>query len=99
MAEWMDIARWNECAQMARPGIIFELKNSQGQSLFSSCTGKVPATPFGWTSPPVLFRAVTQPKPEHSAPMPPPVGAGGRFGHGRALCSVITALVPVIALR
>jgi hypothetical protein len=74
MSEWMAIAQWQECQKMARPGIIFELKNAEGQSLFTPCIAQLPATPFGWKSPPVMFRAVVAPKPQHSTPMPPPRG-------------------------
>jgi len=30
--------------------------------------------PFNWKSPPVKFRVVALPKPEHSEPLPPPKG-------------------------
>jgi hypothetical protein len=30
--------------------------------------------PFNWKSPPTMFRAVAQPKPQHSTPLPPPKG-------------------------
>ena len=36
MGEWMAIAQWHECEQMARPGIVFELRNSEGQSLITA---------------------------------------------------------------
>ena len=72
MSEWMAIAQWHDCEKLARPGIIFELKNSEGQSLFAICSERLPPTPFDWKSPPVVFRAVPQPKPQHSAPMPRP---------------------------
>jgi hypothetical protein len=74
MSEWMAIARWQECQELARPGIIFELKNAEGQSLFTPCVPQVPAVPFDWKSAPVVFRAVAAPKPQHSTPMPPPKG-------------------------
>jgi hypothetical protein len=71
MSEWMAIAQWHECAKMARPGIIFELRNEQGQSLFTRCVAALPAIPSDW-APAVRFRAVAEPKPEHSAPIPSP---------------------------
>ena len=43
MGEWMAIAQWHECEQMARPGIVFELRNSEGQSLFTPCVAQLPA--------------------------------------------------------
>jgi hypothetical protein len=70
MSEWVSIAQWHECNKMARPGIVFELKNVEGQTLLTECTARVPATPIGWKSPPVLFRAVPLPMPQHSTPMP-----------------------------
>ena len=54
----MAIAQWHECKGMARPGIVFEVKNAEGQTLLTECTAQVPPTPFGWKSPPVVFRAV-----------------------------------------
>jgi hypothetical protein len=72
MSEWITIEQWHECKKMARPGIVFELKNIEGQTLLSECTPQLPPTPFGWKSPPILFRAVALPKPQHSTPMPRP---------------------------
>ena len=60
MGEWMAIAQWHECEKMARPGIIFELRNSEGQSLFTPCVAQLPPTPFDWKSPPVMFRAIAR---------------------------------------
>jgi hypothetical protein len=68
----MAIAQWQQCQQMARPGIIFELQNAEGLSLFTQCAEAVPDTPFDWKSPPVRFRAIKQPPPLHSDPLPPP---------------------------
>jgi hypothetical protein len=72
MNEWMTIAQWHECEEMTRPGIVFELKNAEGRTILSPCVAEVPAKPFDWKSPPLMFRAVDAPKPEHSTPMPPP---------------------------
>ena len=58
MGEWIAIAQWHECEQMARPGIVFELRNSEGQSLITPCVAQLPPTPFDWKSPPVMFRTV-----------------------------------------
>jgi hypothetical protein len=74
MGEWMAIAEWQRCLEMARPGIVFEMRNAAGQSLFTPCVPVVPSTPFDWTSPPLKFRAVREAPPEHSAPIPPPKG-------------------------
>jgi len=70
MSEWMTISQWHECKTMAQPGIAFELKNAEGQTLLAECTAQVPPTPLGWRSPPILFRTVRLPKPQHSTPMP-----------------------------
>jgi hypothetical protein len=74
MGEWMAIAQWHECEQMARPGIVFELRNSEGQSLITPCVAQLPPTPFDWKSPPVMFRTVPAPPPQRSTPMPAPRG-------------------------
>jgi hypothetical protein len=72
MSDWMAIAHWQECERMARPGIVFELQNAEGLSLFTPCTPTVPAMPFAWKSPPVRFRAVAEASARHSDPIPPP---------------------------
>ena len=72
MGEWLAISQWHECQRLARPGLIFEIRNSEGQSLFTPCVVKLPAMPFDWKSPPVMFRAIETPKPQRSTPMPPP---------------------------
>jgi hypothetical protein len=72
MSEWMAIAQWHECEKMTRPGVVFELKNAEGRTMLSPCVAQVPAKPFDWKSPPVMFRAVDAPKPQRSTPMPPP---------------------------
>lgn len=74
MSEWLAIAEWHRCAEMARPGIIFEIRNAEGRSLFTPCVQSLPKPPFDWKSPPVQFRAVAEEKPEHSTPIPPPKG-------------------------
>lgn len=69
--DWIDFDRWPECRAMERPGIVFEVENAEGQSLLTPCT--VPLElPFDWTSAPTRFRPVEVPKPQHSAPLPPP---------------------------
>jgi hypothetical protein len=72
MSEWMAIDQWHRCVDMARPGIVFEIRNSEGQSLFTPCVMPLPRMPFDWKSAPLRFRVVPEPKPEHSSPLPGP---------------------------
>lgn len=72
MSEWLEIEQWRRCAEMARPGILFEIGNAEGQSLFTPCVQPLPAAPFDWRSPPTRFRVVAEPKPERSSPLPKP---------------------------
>jgi hypothetical protein len=72
MGEWIAIALWQQCTQMAKPGFVFEVRNAEGQSLFTPCVRPLPAPPHDWTSPPKEFRRVPEPQPEHSAPAPAP---------------------------
>jgi len=74
MAEWIAIAQWKDCVQMARPGIIFEVRNAEGQSLFTPCVNPLPPMPFDWKSPPLMFRAIPEPAAQRSTPIPPPKG-------------------------
>lgn len=57
---------------MARPGVVFEIRNAEGLSLFTPCAVPLPPMPFDWKSAPVRFRAVAEAAPEHSAPIPAP---------------------------
>jgi hypothetical protein len=69
--DWLDFDRWPECIEMQRPGIVFEVVNADGLNVLTNCT--VPLElPAGWTSPPLRFRAVAEPTPGHSSPLPPP---------------------------
>ena len=72
MGEWMSIAEWPDCRRLERPGIIFELRNRDGQSLFTRCVATMPELPFDWTSPAEKFRLVPEAEPVHSAPLPVP---------------------------
>jgi hypothetical protein len=72
MGEWLSIEDWPECRRFERPGIVFELANRDGQSLFTPCVQPLPEIPFDWASPPGKFRAVAEPEPVHSAPLPEP---------------------------
>ena len=74
VSEWLAIDQWHMCRTMERPGIIFELRNAEGQRMFTQCTETLPAAPFDWTSSAVTFRAVREPPPKRSAPIPEPKG-------------------------
>jgi hypothetical protein len=56
ISEWLAISDCQRCVDMARPGVIFEIRNDTGQSLFTPCQAK----PFDWKSPPIMFRAVPE---------------------------------------
>jgi hypothetical protein len=70
MFDWISIDHWAECASMERSGIVFEIRNAHGQTLFTACVPEVPNAPFDWTGPPIEFRAVPQPPIRHSSPLP-----------------------------
>jgi hypothetical protein len=72
MGEWLAFVQWPQCQEMARPGIVFEVQNDAGQSLFTPCVVPLGELPFDWKSPPVRFRAISEPPPRHSAPLPRP---------------------------
>ena len=74
MSDWIAIADWQRCVEMARPGIVFEIRNAAGQSLFTPCVLPLPPLPFDWTSAAVEFRAIPEAAPQHSSPLPPPKG-------------------------
>jgi hypothetical protein len=73
MGEWVTIDQWHQCRAMARPGIIFEIQNAAGQSMFTPCVSPMPSAPFDWRSPPLRFRAIKEPPAERSGPIPLPV--------------------------
>ncbi|PVE26198.1 hypothetical protein DC522_00030 [Microvirga sp. KLBC 81] len=71
MSDWINFDQWHDCAQMERPGFVFEVKNKEGQSLLTTCT--VPLQlPFDWKSPPACFRLIEAPEPRRSNPIPKP---------------------------
>jgi hypothetical protein len=72
MDGWIDMERWRECKEMQRPGYVFELRNAEGQSLFTPCTSGPPQLPFDWKARPTMFRVVPEQPPQHSSPMPLP---------------------------
>ena len=78
MGEWISIERWQECHQLARPGIIFEISNAEGKTMFTPCVVPLPPVPFQWKSAPVRFRAIPEPPPQHSSPLPAPSKGNGR---------------------
>jgi hypothetical protein len=71
MSEWIDFARWDECRLMERPGYVFEVVNSEAQSLLTDCT-LVLEVPGEWSSPPARFRLVPAPPLRRSDPIPGP---------------------------
>ena len=72
VSDWVAIEQWSECVRMERPGIVFEIRNRAGQSLFTPCVTPLPEMPFDWTSAPVEFRPVPEEPPRHSTPIPLP---------------------------
>ncbi len=72
--DWRPMQDWRQCVQLARPGLIFEIRNAEGLSLFAECSETPPAAPWDWKSPPVEFRPIAEPTPRHSTPMPKPAG-------------------------
>jgi hypothetical protein len=90
MSEWIEIERWPECVHLARPGVVFEIRNGDNQSLFTPCVVPLPPVPFDWKSPPLRFRSIPEPLPRHSDPIPAPAdrnrsSASDRSGLQRAL--------------
>lgn len=72
MDAWMPIEDWWRCAQLERPGMVFEIRNAEGQSLFTHCVQPAPAAPFDWKVPAIEFRMVPETPPQHSDPLPAP---------------------------
>lgn len=70
MSEWIPIEQWFECVRMERPGIVFEVRNRDGQSLLTHCVVPLPEVPFDWTSPAEWFREVPERPAVHSDPLP-----------------------------
>lgn len=67
---WLPISEWGRCAELVRPGFIAELRNAEGQSLFTPCAPEVPKGPFDWASPASEFRVILEPTSTHSGPLP-----------------------------
>ena len=72
MVDWIPIDQWAECARLERPGIVFEVRNAQGQTLLTACTPEKPQAPFDWTGPALEFRPVPEAPAKHSSPLPGP---------------------------
>jgi len=72
MSDWIDVGQWQRCFEMAQPGIVFEIRNADGQSLITPCVAAMPSLPFDWKSAPVQFRAIVEPAAQHSTPLPEP---------------------------
>ena len=86
MGEWIAIAQWEKCRNLAGPGIIFEIGNAEGKSLLTPCVMPLPPMPFDWQSAPVRFRAIPEAPAQHSSPLPePPNGKGERDGRGNPI--------------
>ncbi len=69
---WFTISKWDNCSHLMQQGRVFEIQNSEGQSMLSECTPQVPKGPFDWHSGPARFRLVKEPKPIHDEPLPLP---------------------------
>lgn len=72
VSEWIAVARWNDSRALARPGVVFEIQNAEGQAMLTPYIVPMPAAPFDWKSPPHRFRVILEPAPRRSSPIPPP---------------------------
>ena len=72
VSAWIEVAQWNDSRPLARPGVVFEIQNADGQSMLTAYVVPMPKAPFDWKSPPLRFRVVVEPAPRHSEPIPPP---------------------------
>jgi hypothetical protein len=72
MGEWISIEEWPDCVRLERPGIVFEIRNRDGQTLLTPCVVPLPDMPFDWTSPAESFRSVSEAPAVHSEPLPAP---------------------------
>jgi hypothetical protein len=72
VVDWIPMDQWVECAKLERPGIVFEVRNAQGQTLLTACMPEKPSAPFDWTGPPIEFRPVPEAPAKHSSPLPDP---------------------------
>ena len=68
-ADWISMDQWARCAELSRPGIVFEIRNVEGLSLFTPCVMPPPEAPFDWTLPLFEFRPVAEEPAEHAGPM------------------------------
>ena len=72
MSDWMSVEQWSECVRMERPGIVFELRNTEGQTLLAHCSADLPPKPWDWASGPTEFQAIVELPARHSNPLPDP---------------------------
>ena len=72
MSEWIDIAEWERCRDLERPGIVFEIRNAEGLSLVTPCVLPLPDMPWDWKAPALEFRPIEEVPPMHSEPLPRP---------------------------
>ena len=42
MGEWIAIAQWERCVEMARDGIVFEIRNADGNIMTTQCVQPLP---------------------------------------------------------
>lgn len=69
MSDWIDFAQWSLCDEMARPGVVFEVVNADGQVMLTECT-PVLEIPTDWKAGPIRFRPIPEPVPTRSKPIP-----------------------------
>lgn len=69
---WISMEDWARCVELSRAGIVFEIRNAEGLSLFTPCVMPPPDAPFDWKLPPLEFRPVPEAPPERSDPIPLP---------------------------
>lgn len=69
---WFEIAVWQDCARLERPGYVFELENADGLTLQMHCEETI-ILPHDWATAPVRFRLIPEVPPRHSDPIPLPV--------------------------
>jgi hypothetical protein len=72
MVEWIDFSQWRSCEELAKPGIVFEIANDDGQVIIAEC-GAVVSVPYDWTSPPRSFRPIPELPARRSTPLPPAI--------------------------
>jgi hypothetical protein len=79
MIDWMAIAQWDQCHALARPSIVFQIQNVEGQSMLTPCVKAVPPAPFDWKTPPVRFEQLSSRARNVRRPSRRPTAASIRF--------------------